>query len=137
MTARILFHNGVVHGDHPSDADTALAVEGDRIVWVGDEDGATAYDGADEVVDLHGAFLAPAFVDSHVHTVQAGFRLTELDLHGSPSLADTLARLAAHAAGQTPGSVLIGQGWDESLWPEARPPTGRSWSAPRPACARS
>ena len=59
-----------------------------------------------------------------MHTVQAGFRLTELDLHDSPSLTDTLDRLAAHAAGQSPGSVLIGQGWDESLWPEARPPTG-------------
>ncbi len=124
LATRTLFRNGVVHGDNPSGRDTALAVEGDRIAWVGDEDGATSYDGADEVVDLHGAFLAPAFVDSHVHTVQAGFRLTELDLHDSPSLADTLDRLAAHAAGQSPGSVLIGQGWDESLWPEARPPTG-------------
>ena len=52
MATRTLFRNGVVHGDRRSGADTALAVEGDRIAWVGDEDGATSYDGADEVVNL-------------------------------------------------------------------------------------
>ncbi|CUR60038.1 Putative amidohydrolase ytcJ [metagenome] len=122
---RTLLHNGVVLGPDPADEPTALAIEGDRIVWVGDERGAGAYSAADEVVDLDGALLTPAFVDSHVHTVQAGFRLTELDLHGSTSRTDLLDRLAAHASVATQGSVLLGQGWDETLWSDNRPPTAQ------------
>ncbi|MGD9958857.1 amidohydrolase [Nocardioides sp.] len=121
--ARMLLRNAVILCQDSAPAATALAVDGDRIVWLGDEAGAEAYAGAYEVLDLRGGFLAPAFVDAHVHTVQAGFRLTELDLHGAPSLTDLLDRLSAYAALQAAGSVVLGQGWDETLWPEGRPPT--------------
>jgi predicted amidohydrolase YtcJ len=119
---RTLLHNAVVLMQDPAQEPSALAIEGDRIVWIGDQDGSTAFAGADEVLDLRGALVAPAFVDAHVHTVQAGFRLTELDLHGSSSLSDLLDRLARYAARQPTGSVLLGQGWDETLWREGRPP---------------
>jgi predicted amidohydrolase YtcJ len=117
---RTLFHNGRLHAGEA----TALAVEDGRIAFVGDAAGAAAYDGADEVVDLHGALVAPAFVDSHVHTVRTGFARTGLDLGGAPSLAAALDRVAAFAAGHPAHGVLVGQGWDETDWPEQRPPTG-------------
>ena len=50
---------------------TSVAVEGDRIAWVGVDD--AAWSGADEVVDVAGGLLTPAFVDAHVHTVRTGF----------------------------------------------------------------
>ena len=121
---RTLFHNGVVHGGHPGHRCTALAVEDGRIVFTGDEDHAAAYDGADEVVDLRGALLTAAFVDSHVHTVRTGFALTGLDLAGAPGLSATLDALADHAVRTPDAGVLVGQGWDETDWPERRPPTG-------------
>ena len=121
--ARTLLRNGVVLGPRAADEPTALAIEGDRIVWVGDEAGAAAYAAADRVIDLGGALVTPAFVDAHVHTVQAGFRLTELDLHGSTSRLELLDRLAAYARHTSSGSVLLGQGWDETLWSDNRPPT--------------
>ncbi len=121
--ARTLLRNGVVLGPDPAAEPSALAIEGDRIVWVGDEAGAEAYSSADEVINLAGALLTPAFVDAHVHTVQAGFRLTELDLHQSMSRVDLLDRLAAYARHAPRGSVLLGQGWDETLWSDNRPPT--------------
>ena len=120
---RTLFRNGVVHDGRPGRS-TALAVEHGRIVFSGDEDGAAAYEQADEVVDLRGALLTPAFVDSHVHTVRTGFALTGLDLAGSPTLVGTLDALADHALEAAEASVLVGQGWDETDWPEGRPPTG-------------
>ena len=92
---RTLFRNGRVHGQP---AATCLAVEDGRIAFVGDEDGAATYDGADEVRRPATArSLAPAFVDAHVHTVRTGFALTGLDLSGTPSLATTLDDLAAFA----------------------------------------
>jgi predicted amidohydrolase YtcJ len=114
-----LFRNGRVHGS----AATSLGVEHDRIVFVGDDDAATAYAGADEVVDLRGALVTPGFVDSHVHTVRTGFALTGLDLTGTPSLAAALDELAAYADKHPDLGVIVGQGWDETDWPERRPPT--------------
>lgn len=116
---RILLHNGHVHG---SPGATALAVEGDRVVFVGDEDAAAAYDGATQVRDVHGAFIAPAFVDAHVHSVLTGFGLTRLDLRATRNLSEAMAAVAALAVAQ-PEGVLVGTGWEEHSWPEGRPPT--------------
>lgn len=113
---------GPARSEEPGRALTCLATEDGRIAMVGGDDEAAAYAGADEVVELDGALVLPAFVDAHVHTVQAGFRLTRLDLHGSPSRADALDRLSSYAAARD-DDVLIGQGWDESLWSDRRAPT--------------
>ncbi|MFC4785088.1 amidohydrolase [Nocardioides sp. MAHUQ-72] len=121
---RTLFRNGVVRDGRSGRRATALAVEDGRVVFTGDEDRAAAWDGADEVVDLGGALLTAAFTDSHVHTVRTGFALTGLDLAGSASLASSLDALAAHARRAPEAGVLVGQGWDETDWPEGRPPTG-------------
>jgi predicted amidohydrolase YtcJ len=118
--SRTLLRNGRVVGS----AATAVAFEDDRLVLVGDEAQAEAYAGADEVVDLRGALVTPGFVDAHVHTVRTGFALTGLDLAGTASLAATLDRVAGFAAARPDDGVLVGQGWDETGWPEGRPPTG-------------
>lgn len=116
----LLMRGGTVHA--PRGGATALAAEDGRIVYVGDDDGAAAYDGADVVVELHGALAAPAFTDAHVHSVLTGFQLTRLDLRGSTSLADALDLVAAQAAIQ-PDGVVVATGWEEHAWPEGRPPT--------------
>src|SRR4029453_16656530 len=77
---------------------TAIAVEDGVVSWIGDDTAAGAYaDGADEVVDLRGRLVTPAFVDAHVHTVQTGLMLTGLDVTGADSLAETLDLVAAYA----------------------------------------
>ncbi|GAA1933202.1 amidohydrolase [Kitasatospora viridis] len=101
---------------------TAMLIEGEHVAWVGSEGAADAYAAvADEVVELDGALVTPAFVDAHVHATSAGLALTGLDLTGCPSLAEALRRVAEFSAA-TDG-VLIGHGWDETGWPEGRPPT--------------
>jgi predicted amidohydrolase YtcJ len=99
-------------------APTAFAVSDGRFAWVGNDPGG----GADETVDLGGAFVTPAFVDAHVHTTATGLMLTGLDLHGCATLAEALDRLERHARASG-GRPVLGTGWDETDWPEARPPT--------------
>lgn len=118
---RTLLTNGSVSA--PVSA-TAMAVEDGLISWVGTDDGIGGYaDGADEIVDLRGRLVTPAFVDAHVHTVQAGALLTELDLSGARSLTETLDLVAAYAGRLGPTDPVNSQGWDETRWPERRPPT--------------
>jgi predicted amidohydrolase YtcJ len=100
---------------------TALLVDGGTVAWVGSDQAAAALT-ADRVIDLEDAWLAPAFVDAHVHLTATGLALTGLDLTDAPSLAVALDQVAA-ATRLARGGVVLGTGWDETRWPEGRPPT--------------
>lgn len=100
---------------------TALAVVDRTVAWTGDDStGRACFGDADEVLELHGALVTPAFVDAHVHATSAGLLATGLDLTGCATLAQCLEQVTRRSR---PGTVLWGQGWDETLWPERRPPT--------------
>lgn len=100
---------------------TAVLVDEGDVAWVGQESAADALS-PDNTVDLQDAWVAPAFVDAHVHATSTGLALTGLDLTGTPSLAHALTLVADHCR-RGRGGVLLGTGWDETLWPEQRPPT--------------
>lgn len=116
-----LYRNGRIYTGAAREA-SSLVVDGDVITWIGggDESGGTTAGVA--VVDLAGAFVAPAFVDAHVHTTATGLASTGLDLAGTASLAEALGRVEQVArAGR--GRPIVGGGWDDTTWPERRPPT--------------
>lgn len=95
---------------------TAMAVEAGQVTWLG-----TDYPGqAAGTVDLGGAVVTPAFVDAHVHASSAGLLRTGLDLTGTESLSDLLDAVRDRAGTDV---LLWGHGWDETRWPENRPPT--------------
>lgn len=74
MTSTTLLVNGRVHSPSHPDA-TAMAVRGDVIAWLGsDEVGRRQFPDAD-VQDLDGAFVAPGFVDSHIHVSPTGLTI--------------------------------------------------------------
>ncbi|WP_431998164.1 amidohydrolase [Streptomyces fungicidicus] len=119
----VLLRRGEVHS--PADPfATAMVVERGQVAWVGSEGAADAFaDGADEVIDLDGALVTPAFTDAHVHTTATGLALTGLDLSAAPSLEAALARVREFAAARPEDRVLLGHGWDAARWPGGRPPT--------------
>ncbi|NEA62942.1 amidohydrolase [Streptomyces sp. SID12488] len=119
----VLLRGGEVHS--PADPfATAMLVERGHIAWVGSEGAADAFTGAaDEVIDLDGALVTPAFTDAHVHTTATGLALTGLDLSDAPSLDAALTLVRAFAAARPADRVLLGHGWDAARWPGGRPPT--------------
>ncbi|MFF1765435.1 amidohydrolase [Streptomyces sp. NPDC058249] len=119
----VLLRGGEVHS--PADPfATAMVVERGHVAWVGSEGAADAFaDGVDEVVDLEGALVTPAFTDAHVHTTSTGLALTGLDLSAAPSLDAALALVRDFAAARPADRVLLGHGWDAARWPGGRPPT--------------
>ncbi|MDX3799874.1 amidohydrolase [Streptomyces sp. AK04-3B] len=118
----VLLRRGEVHS--PADPfATAMVVERGQVAWVGSEGAADAFaGGVDEVVDLDGALVTPAFTDAHVHTTSTGLALTGLDLSAAPSLAAALALVREFAVSRPRDKVLLGHGWDASRWPEGRSP---------------
>ncbi|MEU5719572.1 amidohydrolase [Streptomyces sp. NPDC020403] len=119
----VLLRGGDVHS--PADPfATAMVVERGHVAWVGSEGAADAFaSGVDEVVDLEGALVTPAFTDSHVHTTSTGLALTGLDLSGARTLSEALHLLRAYANREAGQRVVLGHGWDATRWPEQRPPS--------------
>ncbi|MEU5846964.1 amidohydrolase [Saccharopolyspora shandongensis] len=121
MSETTLLLGGRIHS--PADAGaTAMAVTDGTIAWVGTDEVGRALHPDAEVIDLEGAFVAPAFVDAHVHATSTGLLLNGLDLTGCASLTEFLHALRDHVA-EYPGTLVWGHGWDETWWPERRPPT--------------
>ena len=95
----------------------AVAVKGDRIVFVGAGAAAKAYQGAKtKVVDLHGATVLPGMTDAHHHLEGVGFREMTLNLEGITNLQDFLAKVKAKVDQTKPGEWVSGRGWIETFW---------------------
>ncbi|MGY4916733.1 amidohydrolase [Streptomyces sp. 900116325] len=119
----VLLRGGDVHS--PADPfATAMVVERGHVAWVGSEGAADAFaSGVDEVIDLEGALVTPAFTDAHVHTTATGLSLTGLDLSGARTLAEALDLVRTYTAAHPADRVVLGHGWDATRWPEQRPPS--------------
>ncbi|WP_328947763.1 amidohydrolase [Streptomyces sp. NBC_00184] len=119
----VLLRGGDVHS--PADPfATAMVVERGHVAWVGSEGAADAFaSGVDEVIDLDGALVTPAFTDAHVHTTSTGLALTGLDLSGAGTLTEALDLVRSYVAAHPADRVVLGHGWDATRWPEQRPPT--------------
>lgn len=115
MARSTLYRGGLVHRSHA----TAVLVTDGRVAWIGDDAAAPR---ADATVELEGAWVAPAFVDAHLHTTATGLARTGLDLTECRSREQALQVVADHSR-RLRGGVLLGTGWDESGWDDPRPPT--------------
>ena len=103
----------------------AVLIRGSRIVFAGDRKEAERRAHALPAVtriDLEGAAAYPGFTDAHAHLFGIGLREMTLNLEGTASLAEMLARIAK-AAGRGGSGTLYGRGWIETHWPEERFPT--------------
>lgn len=85
-----------------------MVVRDGIVAWLGSDDVGRAQFPDAEVVNLDGAFVAPGFVDSHIHLTGTGLTLTGLDPTATLT-ADQLAdaRLAALDAAAAAGIVAV------------------------------
>ena len=115
----VLYRNGSVYTAADPFA-TAMLVDGDTVTWVGSEQAASSIaDGSMEIIDLHGALVAPGFVDSHIHLTETGIALGSLQL-GEVRSARQLLETVASSKAEGP---VLGHGWDESLWEDPALPS--------------
>jgi len=118
VSADIVFKNGNIYtaNDKAPQAE-AIAVKADRIVFVGSNAAAQKYVGANtRVVDLKGNTVLPGFTDSHQHLSGVGQREMTLNLEGTSSLEDFLAKVKARVDQAKPGDWITGRGWIETHW---------------------
>jgi predicted amidohydrolase YtcJ len=102
----------------------ALAVVGDRILAVGTRDEIMKLKGPEtKIVDLEGHFVMPGFNDAHMHLASAGLEKMNVNMIGVKTLDEFRERLRAKCEAAEPGEWVVGEGWDETLWPVKILPT--------------
>ncbi len=124
LPADILFKNGNIYtiNDEQPNAE-AIAVQYGRIIFVGSNLDAKKYEVKGvKIVDLKGKTVVPGMADAHYHLSGVGFREMTLNLEGTTSLQDFLAKVKARTDKAKPGEWVMGRGWIETFWtPQAFP----------------
>ncbi len=109
----------------------AVAVKDHRIVFVGSNEEAKKFHAA-RVVDLAGKTMTPGFTDSHCHIFGIGEREMRLNLEGTNSREDFLAKVKERVAQTEHGKWINGRGWIETFWKPAQFPTRQDLDAIAP-----
>ena len=125
LPADILFKNGNIYtvNDEQPNAE-AIAVQYGRIIFVGSNLDAKKYEVKGvKIIDLKGKTVVPGMADAHYHLSGVGFREMTLNLEGTTSLQDFLAKVKARADKAKPGEWVMGRGWIETFWTPQTFPT--------------
>jgi predicted amidohydrolase YtcJ len=133
--ADIVFKNGNVYTvNERQPRAEAIAVKGDRIVFVGSNTDVKRYEGkGTRIHDLRGATVLPGLTDAHNHLIGVGQREMTLNLEGTASLEELLAKVKARVERAKPGEWITGRGWIETHWKPPAFPTRQELDRVAPA----
>lgn len=73
-------------------------------------------------VDGHGATVLPGLIDAHGHVLDLGQEQLQVDLRGSASIPAAVARVRAFAQKNPSDPWIVGNGWNQVLWPDKQFP---------------
>ncbi len=133
VVADSVYRNGNIYTvDEAFSTATALAIKGDRLIYVGDEAGVDAFIGPNtKVTDLGGKTVIPGLIESHMHINGLGESLLIIDAFWKPKDV-ILEAVKAEAEKAEPGAWIQGRGWMNTVWENTDYPTKEELDAVAP-----
>ncbi len=128
MYADIVLKNGVVVTvDRDDSICQAVAVKGNKIVYVGDDTGADEWIGkGTRVIDLKGRALLPGFIDAHMHLGMRGQNaavIIDCNSNDVTSIKGIQEKIREAASKVPKGTWIKATGYEQSKLDEGRHPT--------------
>lgn len=119
--ATLVLVDGHIWTENPAQPEAeAVAIYGNRILRVGTSAEVGRLAGpSTRVIDLHGRRVMPGFNDAHVHFVQGGLVLANVQLLDASSQAEFRERIARFARSQPAGAWILSGIWDHERWTPA------------------
>ena len=103
----------------------ALLVDQGKVVATGNRAELASRAGDAKVIDGHGKTLLPGLIDAHGHVLELGYARNNVDLAGTKSLDEALAKVKAYAAAHPEAKWILGSGWNQEIWKLGRFPTAK------------
>jgi predicted amidohydrolase YtcJ len=127
IPASMVIINGTIwNGEKKLEGSGSIAVRDDKIIWVGPSGESERYISSDtEIIDAGGRLVLPGFIDSHLHFIEGGFRLSSVKLRDAETPEEFIKRIKRFAENLEPGTWITGGDWDHEQWGGELP--GRDW----------
>ncbi len=104
----LLINGHILAMDPQRTVHQALAIRGDRILAVGDNQTLRANAQADtHMIDLQGKTVIPGIIDTHAHLDREGLKNLQLGLEGVRSIQDILDRIQQEVSAVPPGEWVV------------------------------
>ncbi|MEG1594208.1 MAG: amidohydrolase family protein, partial [Oscillibacter sp.] len=100
---------------------SATVVQDDKIVYVGTDAGAAAYESDAKVIDLAGKMLIPGMVDAHCHPMLHAFLTSGILLDAEMTKADVMEEIAGYIAAHPDNETYFGIGYPEWVFDDMGP----------------
>ncbi|MCW3102724.1 MAG: amidohydrolase [Bacteroidetes bacterium] len=117
QSADLIVHNAVIYTvDSSFSTAQSIAVKDGKFIAVGtNEEILSAYE-AKEMIDAKGNALYPGLIDSHCHFYGYGEGLQQVNLVGTRSFDEVIARITSYSKEHPDVKWIIGRGWDQNDW---------------------
>lgn len=124
QTADLILRDAVIATLDPLQPQAqAVAIRDGRILALGSDAAIARYAGpSTKALDLHGAFVAPGFIEGHGHLLQTGQSLIDLNVGTAPNWDAIVAQVKSAVAKANPGEWIVGEGWQQTKWDRAPQP---------------
>ncbi len=117
--ADLLIHHAKIYtADSAFSIAEAMVVKDGKIIAVGKNDAILKEYQAAEMQDAGGKTVFPGFIDAHAHFVSYGMSLQNVNLVGTKSWDECIARVKEFITQKNiqPGTWIQGRGWDQNDW---------------------
>ena len=112
---KIYYNSKVWTGDTLQPWASAIAIKGNKILWVGNT--FTTPAGKNTIlVDLHGKMVVPGFIDNHTHFLSGGYNLSGVNLRQSATKKDFIKAVKLFCLSHNDGRWVLGGDWDHEAW---------------------
>ena len=124
MKTNHLFYNGKIHTlDPKKPVVSSMAVEGDKVVAIGNDELRFQFEEAEEKIDLQQKVVIPGMVDAHAHLQLFTQSMHNVNLMDTGSVQEATERIQAYVE-RNPGVDWIqGWGWCQDDWQDRAFPT--------------
>jgi predicted amidohydrolase YtcJ len=116
-----LLHNANIHTQNPAQPTaSALVIDRERILAVGEADDLSAQYPNAEKQDMHGRVIVPGLTDAHLHLKHYSLALQKIDCEVNTK-EECLQRVVKRVQKSKPGEWILGHGWNQNVWPKGWP----------------
>jgi predicted amidohydrolase YtcJ len=121
--SNLILKNGLIYtADTKRTRAQAIAIAGDKIVFVGSDNDVKSFIGSETaVIDLEGRMVLPGFVDAHAHPSHAMDFVGNISLYLLDSLDEYEKAIAEFVESRPDAEFYRGSGWADTFFPNLGP----------------